>query len=109
MKMEADRKVSLIKNLQKINNYIPYLDNLISYCCFNNRMLFNSRSENDFIALYYYLDELETKFEVKKIDEKLFVPIYKPKNKKIHSIYEPTKEAIKVDQENDVGNNIINK
>lgn len=107
--MDKDRKDLLIKNLQKINNYIPYLDKLISYYCFNNRMLFNSRSENDFNVLYEYLDELETKFEVKKIDEKLFVPIYKPKNKKIHSIYEPTKEAIKVDQENDVGNNIINK
>ncbi len=106
--MDQIKKNLLIKNLLNINKYLPYLNKLISYSCFENKVNFNFEddkdlNEKDLNILFEYLSNLMEKFEVKKINEKLFVPIFKRKNKRIHSIYDPTKEAIKFELDKDRG------
>lgn len=101
--MDQLKKNLCVKNLLYISRYIPYLNKLISYSCFENKRIFDFKNEEDLNILFDYISKLEGKYEVKKIDEKFYVPIQKLKNKRIHSIYNPIKEAINVEQDKDIG------
>ncbi|MFN3410778.1 MAG: 6-hydroxymethylpterin diphosphokinase MptE-like protein [Exilispira sp.] len=95
--MKLDKSL-LYQNLIKIKDSIPYIEYIIGKLYFNKIEEFRINDENCFSKLYDLVYKIKEEYDIKIVDDKFYVPIKKENNKKIHSIYNPLKEKINIDE-----------
>ncbi len=96
--MENINKSFFLKNISVIAEKIPYFEIMISKFYFNYDLNFSISNNKLVDQLFEKVLIIKKGFEIKKIADKLYVPIEKNSNKKIHSIYNPIRESLDIEQ-----------
>lgn len=98
--MEFNKNL-LFENLVKIKKCNPIFEKLIGQIYFNKSTGFDIENINNLKNIHRILLEKAENYEFIESNEGLVVPIFKTSKKKIHSIYNPLRERIKIEEIND--------
>lgn len=95
----VDINKNLLKeNISIISRIRPYFSDILKNIYFNEKLSFNIDLEDDFNLLANYIIKIKGKYEIIKLEDNLFIPVERSSNRKIHSSYNPKREAIKIEE-----------